>query len=87
LGFFSKTGKKFRGKKFRGKKTHEKSTPVVTWIPSAANFVAKQGDQNGRIFAQWAIVLLWAVLKKYMNSPQFWATFIQSIDYVLILTK
>jgi hypothetical protein len=32
--------------------------------------------------------LLWAVFpKNCRSSPKFWATFFQSIDYVLILTK
>jgi hypothetical protein len=49
--------------------------------------VLLQGDQIGRIFALWAIVCFGQFLKNNSNSPQFWATFFQSIDYVVILTK
>jgi hypothetical protein len=46
-----------------------------------------QGDQIGRIFAQWAIVYIGQFLKNYRSSAKFWASFFLSIDYVFIFTK
>jgi hypothetical protein len=47
-----------------------------------------QGGQIGRIFAQWAIFLLWAVFLKITKIAQiFVPLFLRNIDYVLIRTK
>jgi hypothetical protein len=42
-----------------------------------------QGDQIGRIFAQWATVCFRQFPKNDTKSPQFWASF----SKILILTK
>jgi hypothetical protein len=34
-----------------------------------------QGDQIGRIFAQWAIIYYGQFLENYRCSPHFWVTF------------
>jgi hypothetical protein len=46
-----------------------------------------QGDQIGRIFAQWAIVYFGQWFEIYIISANFWATFLCDTSYVLILTK
>jgi hypothetical protein len=46
-----------------------------------------QGDQIGRIFAQWAIVYFGQWFENYIQSANFWATFFRDISYVLIFTK
>jgi hypothetical protein len=46
----------------------------------------EQGDQIGRIFAQWAIVYFWQFINiTEVGSPKEWPIF--SIEYALILTK
>jgi hypothetical protein len=47
----------------------------------------EQGDQIGRIFAQWVVVFFGQLLKIYKNSPQFWSTFYQSKDDLFIFTE
>jgi hypothetical protein len=59
---------------------------TYNWCPrfsrsSRLTFI--QGDQIGRILAQWAVAYFWKFLKIYRNSPQFLATFYQSIDDVI----
>jgi hypothetical protein len=47
----------------------------------------QQGDQIGRIFAQWEIVHFGQFFENYKNRPRCCATFPLGTDYVLILTK
>jgi hypothetical protein len=57
----------------------------MAWLgPTEA--IQKQGDQIGRIFAQWAIVYFGQFLSNFRYSPIFMGSVFQSIDYVLILT-
>jgi hypothetical protein len=46
-----------------------------------------QGDQIGRIFAQWQFFILGNYFENCLRSPHFCASFSPGIDYVLILTK
>jgi hypothetical protein len=43
-------------------------------------------EQIGQIFAQWVIVYFGQFYKDYRSSQKFWATFLSSIDYLLLLT-
>jgi hypothetical protein len=43
-----------------------------------------QGDQIGRIFAQWAIVYLGIFFENHISSPNLYAIFPLSINHVLI---
>jgi hypothetical protein len=45
--------------------------------------IDKQGDQIGRILAQWEIVYF----GQYKKNTEIWAALFQSIDYVLVLRK
>jgi hypothetical protein len=57
-----------------------------TW--SSASFVrTNQGDQIGRVFAQWEIVYFGQWFKNYRSSAHFWATFFHGTSHVSILTK
>jgi hypothetical protein len=47
----------------------------------------QQGDQIGRIFAQWAIFYFKQILENYKSRPHFCATFFPSTGYELILTE
>jgi hypothetical protein len=49
--------------------------------------IYEQGDQIGRIFAQWAIVYFGQFFENHKSSPNFCATFPKIIDYMLTLTK
>jgi hypothetical protein len=46
-----------------------------------------QGDQIGRIFANWTIVNLGQLFGNNGSSPRSWIAFLQSKSYVAILTK
>jgi hypothetical protein len=46
-----------------------------------------QGDQIGRIFAYWAVFLLWAAFENYKIRANYWAYFIHGTSGVLILTE
>jgi hypothetical protein len=43
---------------------------------------SKQGDQSGRIFTQWTIVLFGQFIENYRSSANSLATFFQSTSYV-----
>jgi hypothetical protein len=60
---------------------------VVMVVRQTSGIFADQGDQNGRIFANLVIVLLWAVFEKYRRSLNFWLHLPMVKNYVLILTK
>jgi hypothetical protein len=47
----------------------------------------EQGDQIGRIFADWAIVYFVYFFEKYISSQNLCATFFHFQSYVLIVTK
>jgi hypothetical protein len=60
----------------------------VVGVSAKCKVTAKQGDQIGlRIFGQWAVAYFLQFIKIYRNSPQFWASFYESVDDVLIFTK
>jgi hypothetical protein len=46
-----------------------------------------QGDQIGRIFAQWVIVCFGQLHENYRTCPHFWATLFKCKVYSLILVK
>jgi hypothetical protein len=46
-----------------------------------------QGDQIGRIFANWAAVYFGLLLENYKSGANYWDTFFHDAIYVLILTK
>jgi hypothetical protein len=46
-----------------------------------------QGDQIGRIFAHWFVVLLWLFFGNYRSSTKYCGHFFNSASYVLILTR
>jgi hypothetical protein len=47
----------------------------------------EQGDQIGRIFAQWVIVYFGQFYKDYRSNPNFWATLSLLIYYVIFFGK
>jgi hypothetical protein len=57
------------------------------YIHRATKLVRWQGDQIGRFFAQWVINFSGQFYKNYRSGPKVWVTFLQSVDYVVILTK
>jgi hypothetical protein len=63
-----------------------KNKPII--INQSGHLVgSEQGDQIGRIFAQWTIVYFGQFFDNYKSGQHFYASFFLSIDYVLILTK
>jgi hypothetical protein len=77
------------------------SPPVPSWGRSSAHRICRkrkdfvhrtnvarhQGDQIGRIFAQWTIVYYEQSLENYRSIPHIWATFIRWLSLVINLDK
>jgi hypothetical protein len=51
------------------------------------NIVPRQGDQIGRIFANWAIVFIWAVFVITELAQIFWLLFTTKVVNVILFTN
>jgi hypothetical protein len=47
----------------------------ATLVAMSSKADVGQGDQIGRIFAEWVIVYLWQFFENYQRIPHFLATF------------